>query len=52
MTSASQYDDAIQQIQQILLTEPKDIKAYQLLSRIYFVQDMFDMSLLCAEKGQ
>ena len=51
MTAANQYDDAIKQIQQILLTEPKDIKAYQLLSRVYFVQDMFDMSLLCAEKA-
>lgn len=51
MTAAGQYEDAIVQIQQILLTEPKDIKAYQLLSRVYFVQDMFDMSLLCAEKA-
>lgn len=51
MTHATQYEDAVLQIQQILLVEPKDVQAYQLLSRVYFVQGMHDMSLLCAEKA-
>ncbi|MBM76632.1 MAG: hypothetical protein CMK59_14595 [Proteobacteria bacterium] len=51
MTIAEQYDDAVKQIQQILLTDPQNVEAYRLLSRNYFSQGKYSMSLLCAEKA-
>lgn len=51
MTIAEQFNEGIEEIQKILLVTPEDIKAYQLLSRVYYAQGMYDMSLLCAEKA-
>ena len=50
-TEAGLYDEANKDVEQILLYAPKDVRAYQLLSRNYHAQKNYKMSLLCAEKA-
>ncbi|MEC7986251.1 MAG: tetratricopeptide repeat protein [Myxococcota bacterium] len=50
-TESELYDEANKAIEKILLYNPKDVKAYRLLSRNYHAQQDYAMSLLCAEKA-
>ena len=50
-TEAGMYEEANKNVEQILLYAPKDVRAYQLLSRNFHAQKNYKMSLLCAEKA-
>jgi len=50
-TEAGLHEEANKDVEQILLYAPKDVRAYQLLSRNYHSQKDYKMSLLCAEKA-
>jgi len=52
LTSAGDYDAAIEQVRNVLRTTPDDVGAYRSLSRIYFQKGEYSMSQLCAEKAK
>jgi tetratricopeptide (TPR) repeat protein len=52
LTSAGQYDEAIEQVRNVLRASPDDVGAYRSLSRIYFQKGEYAMSQLCAEKAK
>lgn len=50
-TEMGNMDDALNAASDILLSNSTDINVYQLLSRTFYQNDQFDMSLLCADKA-
>ncbi len=50
-TEMGNIEAALEAASQILLSNSTDITVYQLLSRTFYQNDKFDMSLLCAEKA-
>jgi tetratricopeptide (TPR) repeat protein len=49
---AKRYDDAVSHCRDILAKDKKNGFVYNALSRIYFEQGQYEMSLLCAEKAK
>ena len=50
-TQMGNMDGALAAASEILLSDSTNITVYQLLSRTFYQNDQFDMSLLCAEKA-
>lgn len=50
-TQMGNMDGALAAASEILLSESTNITVYQLLSRTFYQNNQFDMSLLCAEKA-
>jgi tetratricopeptide (TPR) repeat protein len=50
-TQMGNMDAALQAASEILLSNSTDITVYRLLSRTFYQNNKFDMSLLCAEKA-
>ena len=51
LTDAGQTDAAVLEASEILSFNEEDINVYRLLSRAFFQEGRFDMSILCAEKA-
>ncbi|MEL6344998.1 MAG: tetratricopeptide repeat protein [Myxococcota bacterium] len=52
LTVSGRHDDAIEQSQEVLLRDAKNVAAYRNLSRAYFAKGEYAMSQLCAEKAK
>ncbi len=51
LTESGKPDEALTEASEILTKNPEDITVYRLLSRAFYQNEQFDMSLLCAEKA-